>query len=352
MSKTGRVVLITWASVMTILAVGLIAFEAVRILGKNNLNNKSATSSPMLTQSEEPIPEDTGVKWQSDWVRYNGDVYDYNEDITTFLIMGIDKDDEIATEVPEGTDGGQADSLFLLVLNPHKNSVQIIGINRNAMTDVDIYDDNGKYQNTVVAQIATQHGFGNGMEESCQYQVKAVSNMFYQLPIHGYAAINMSAIKTINDEVGGVDVTPTVDFESGDFRFKDGETVHLDGDAAYAFLRGRSMTETGGADRRLVRQKQYLTAFIKKVIERTETQPTIAVDIYKAISKQMVTDVSADQLSYIASTVSGYEFDSDSLILMAGQTKMGEAYEEFYPDDDAKYEMFLDVFYEKINPEG
>nr|WP_330369769.1 LCP family protein [Butyrivibrio sp. FCS014] len=79
-------------------------------------------------------------------------------------------------------------------------------LNRNSMTDVDIYDEYGRYQNTVVAQIATQHGFGNGMEESCNYQVKAVSNMFYQLPIHGYAAINMSAIPIINDEVGGVDV--------------------------------------------------------------------------------------------------------------------------------------------------
>ena len=51
-----------------------------------------------------------------------------------------------------------------------------------------------------------------------------MSNLFYQLPIHGYAAINMSAIATINDAVGGVDVTPEYDFEIKDYSFKKGHS--------------------------------------------------------------------------------------------------------------------------------
>ena len=345
-------ILIIWCTVATLLLVALGAFEAVRVVGKSGLFSKNAVSAPVTKSTEVLTKTESAMKWEDDWVKHNGQIYDYNDDIMTFLIMGIDKADEEVSPVYGEINGGQADALFLLVFNPHDKTTKVIGINRNTMTDIEMYDEYGNYVNTIKAQIALQHGFGDGVEGSCELQKRAVSDLFYKLPIHGYAAINMSAITTINDEVGGVDVTPTVDFESGDFSFKDGETVHLDGDAAYAFLRGRNMTETGGADRRLVRQKQYLTAFIKKVIERTETQPTIAVDIYKAISKQMVTDVSADQLSYIASTVSGYEFDSDSLILMAGQIKMGEVYEEFYPDDDAKYEMFLDVFFFFFNPEG
>ena len=248
--------------------------------------------------------------------------------------------------------GGQADALFLLVFNPHDKTTKVIGINRNTMTDIEMYDEYGNYVNTIKAQIALQHGFGDGIEGSCELQKRAVSDLFYKLPIHGYAAINMSAITTINDEVGGVDVTPTVDFEAKDFAFKAGETVHLEGDAAYAFLRHRDMSEPGSADMRLERQKLYLTEFIKQVISKAESRPTLAVDIYKAISKQMITDVSVDQLSYIASTVSGYTFSQDSFMLLKGETKMGEIYEEFYPDEDAKYEMILDVFYEKINPEG
>jgi hypothetical protein len=33
---------------------------------------------------------------------------------------------------------------------------------------------------------------------------------------------------------------------------------------------------------------------------------------------------------------------------MEGETVMGEEFEEFYPDEDALYEMILDVFYEKV----
>ena len=207
---------------MTIIAGGLTTFEAMRIFGKQNLDSKSATTSPMFDEEMAGGPAENSAVWENDWVRYNGNVYDYNEDITTFLIMGIDKDDEVVKEVQEGTDGGQSDALFLLVLNPHDESIKIIGINRNTMTDVDIYDDYGRYMTTTIAQIAVQHGFGNGMEESCEYQVKAVSNLFYQLPIHGYAAINMSAISTINDIVGGVDVTVLEDLTKWDSKLVEG----------------------------------------------------------------------------------------------------------------------------------
>lgn len=31
-----------------------------------------------------------------------------------------------------------------------------------------------------------------------------------------------------------------------------------------------------------------------------------------------------------------------------GETVMGEEFEEFYPDEDALYELILDVFYERV----
>ena len=98
-------------------------------------------------------------------MKYEGKVYAYNEDIMTFLFMGIDKDNEVR-EVAEGTDGGQADALFLLVLNPKTGTFQIISVNRNTMTDIRLYGSSGEYLSTVQAQIAVQHGFGNGVEES------------------------------------------------------------------------------------------------------------------------------------------------------------------------------------------
>ena len=42
----------------------------------------------------------------------NGRIYEYNDDIMTFLIMGIDKNGEVQNN-RDATDGGQADALFL-----------------------------------------------------------------------------------------------------------------------------------------------------------------------------------------------------------------------------------------------
>ncbi|WP_029322725.1 LCP family protein [Butyrivibrio sp. AE3004] len=341
-------ILLIWCIIVTVILIGLGAFEVTRVVGKSGLFAKNAVSAPVATSTEVLTQEETAMQWQDDWIKHNGKIYDYNEDIMTFLVMGIDKLDEEVTPVYGEINGGQADALFLVVFNPHDKTTKVIAINRNTMTDVELYDKYGNFINTITAQIAVQHGFGDGMEESCELQKRAVSNLFYQLPIHGYAAINMSAITTINDAVGGVDVTPTADFKSGEYEFHVGETTHLEGDAAFAYLRGRDMTQIGSADKRLARQKQYLESFISQVIERTESEPTLAVDIYKAISKQMVTDVSVDQLSYIASTVSGYDFGKDSLYLLKGETRLGDEFEEFYPDEDAKYEMFLNVFYETV----
>lgn len=348
MRQKGRVFLIIWASLMTLIVVVLVGFEAFRLFGRSSLISKSATTTPTLAQNSAEVQE-RGPSWQSDWVRYNGSVYDYNEDITTFLIMGIDKMDDVVTEVPEGTDGGQADALFLLVLNPRKESIKVIGINRNSMTDIDIYDEYGRYQTTVVGQIAAQHGFGNGVEKSCEYQVKAVSNMFYQLPIHGYAAINMSAIPTINDEVGGVDVTVLEDLTKCDKALYEGAQVHLEGMQAYYYVKQRDTKIFGSSDMRFERQRQYLNAFIQAARDESERNPNAAVELFTAISDKMVTNITADEISYLAPLITRYSFDTSDLKMIAGKNQKNGEFEEFIVDEDDLYATIIDVFYEKID---
>ncbi len=351
MKRRGSIFLIIWASVMTLIVVALVGFEVVRFFGKSNLSAKSVTTTPIMS-GEDAETDDTGSQtWQSDWVRYDGGVYDYNEDITTFLIMGIDKEDTV-TRAIEGTDGGQADSLFLLVIDPRRQAIRIIGINRNSMTDVDIYDEYGRYQTTVVAQIATQHGFGDGMEKSCEYQVKAVSNMFYQLPIHGYAAINMSAIPTINDRVGGVDVTVLEDLTKWDKTLYKGAQVHLEGQHAFNYVKCRDIGIYGSSDSRLDRQRQYLNGFIEQARMTSRENPNTAVELFRAISDMMVTNISADEISYLAPLITNYSFDPDDLKIIEGETQKNGEFEEFIVDEDDLYKTILDVFYEKIDYVG
>ena len=353
MRGKGRVFLIIWASLMTLITLGLVGFEMVRIFGKSNLSSKSATATPVMSEMDYSGAESSkATAWQADWVRYNGEVYDYNDDITTFLIMGIDKEEEVVTKVPEGDDGGQADALFLLVMDPRKSTIKVIGINRNSMTDVDFYDEYGRYQTTMVAQIAAQHAFGDGMEKSCEYQVKAVSNMFYQLPIHGYVAINMSAIPTVNDQVGGVEVTVLEDLTKWDKSLKKGAKVHLEGDQAFHYIQTRDVTIYASNDSRLERQRQYLNGFIEAVREKSTQDPSFAVDLFKSVSDMMVTNISVDEISYLAPYITSYSFDPSDIRMIAGQTQKTGKFEEFIVDENDLYQTIIDTFYEKVDYVG
>ncbi len=322
---------------------------AVREIGKHRLYHRPVTLQPVLqsVREEEILTEEEHEKWQEGWVKYQDAVYAYNEEILTFLIMGIDKLEDVK-EAEGGTDGGQADALFLVVLNPKDKSIRVVAINRNTMTDVDIYDNNGEYESTVKAQIAIQHGFGDGMERSCEYQEKAVGNLFYQLPIHGYAAVNMSAISTINDVVGGVDVTIPEDLAGFNEEFVEGRTLHLMGENAFWYVKYRDTDTFGSADMRLDRQKQYLTGFIDVAKQAVHKEPSVAIDLYQAVKPQMITDVSLDEVAYLAPILAEYSYDAEGFYTLPGETVMGEQYEEFYPDEDAMFEMILDVFYEKV----
>lgn len=352
-------VLIVCGSILICLFVALCGVGVVRAIGRNRLYSRAdANQLDMQLESElenEEEQEDTEQtetetkksEWKEGWVKYKGKIYEYKEDILTFLIMGIDKNSDVK-EVKEGTDGGQADALFLAVVDSTDKSIKIVGINRNSMTDIKIYNEEGNYVDTVKAQIAVQHGFGNGMEESCEYQKEAVEKLFYGLPIHGYAAINMSAIATINDAVGGVEVTVLEDLTKIDKNLVKDEKVHLMGKSAFWYLKYRDTKIFASSDLRLARQKQYLNSFIGAAKRAAKEDISVVLNLYQAVMPQMVTDVSLDEVAYLAPILLDYQFGEKSFYTMKGETVMGEQFEEFYPDDTALYEMILEVFYEEV----
>ena len=353
-SKYRKLILIV-CSILSIVLILAAAYAAVKEIGRSNLRKKARAVQPQMMQvKEQELTAEEEAVWQEGWIKYQDKIYAYNEDILTFLFMGIDKDGDVA-EVAEGTEGGQADALFLLVLDPHDKTIQVIGINRNTMADVDIYNEEGAYVTTTTAQIAVQHGFGNGMEESCEYQLKAVQRLFYNLPVHGYAAVHMNAIISLTDLLGGIELTALEDVgsafegrEKGQIIIQKDEQVLLDGKKAYSYVRFRDVKVEGSADMRLKRQQQFLGEFIQKTKAQTAKDLTLPVCMYQEITKQMVTDVTVDEVAYLAGTALDYRFDKNRFYSLQGETVMGERFEEFYVDEDALYEMILDIFYEPV----
>lgn len=352
--KRKKAVIIVIATILGVIFLLAVTYMAAGAVGKYRLKNNAQIEAPVLdTVETEIISEEEEEIWQPGWVKYKGQIYAYNEDILTFLFMGIDKNEEQVTAVAEGTNGGQADALFLLLLNPHDKSVSVLAINRNTMTDIDVYNEEGSYVNTITAQIAVQHGFGNGMEESCRYQVDAVRKLLYDVPIHGYCAINAKAVIPITDMVGGVELTVLEDVQkygskSHEIILTEGETKVLDGENSYSYVRFRDVSIEKSANGRLERQKQWLTAFMKQVKEQTAADISLPVKLYNEITNYMVTDVSVDEVAYLTSIASGYTFEKEHMYSLTGETVMGEKFEEFYVDEEALYELILQLFYEPV----
>lgn len=347
-----RSTILAWLLVMCIFAIiVLIVIALVMTIGEKSLRDKAQSSAPNMVVEEENNAEnsaESNVVWQEGWVRYDGKIYAYNDDIITFLVMGIDKEDEVA-ESASGTDGGQSDAMFLVIVNPHEKEINILAINRDTMTEIQMVGM-GPDGTTVAgfAQITVQHGFGDGKEQSCELTRDAVSSLLYDLPIHGYVAVNMDAIPIINDTVGGVEVTVLEDLTWVSEKLKQGERITLKGMDAYNYVRFRDEGVFESARGRLARQQQYLSAFAQKLKDATKDDITVPVKLYQELSKYMVTDVTVDEVAYLAGQLLDYSFSGDNVYTMEGETVQGEIYEEFYPDTDALKELMLELFYEEV----
>lgn len=343
--KLKKIILWTTGVLTALFAVLFITLLIANRSGRTSLLKNASSRMPRFSEElDQPLPDE---EWQEDWIRYQGKVYDYNENILTFLCMGIDVDD-VLSEQQQGWDSGQADALFLLVLNPDTKKMTIIAIDRNTMTDVDMYDRENNFLGTAQAQVNLAHGYGDGREGSAQNQVKAVSRLMYELPIHGYCAINLPAIYILNDTIGGVDVTILEDFTSEYFPFSPGETVHLDGRLAYFYIRYRDVDVGESARMRLGRQKQYLLAFVEKAKQEFAKDVTLPLRLFNAAAPSMVTDLTADEVVYLAVEAAGYTFSEDDLIILPGFTDTSGEFDEFYADQDALKQIIIDVFYTEV----
>lgn len=327
------------------LTIAVACFWGVRAVGKTELYHNAKAETPMLDL--ELDVEDDEV------VIYNDVSYKYNEDILTFLVMGTDSLEKLPSpeSVTDYTKGGQADTLFLVVVNPHIEEVKVIAINRNTMAEVDVYDSDNNYIRTDLLQICLQHGYGSGLQDSCERQVSAVSKLFYDLPIHGYLSMNMAAVSILNDSVGGVEleVLENVPWGTDVIAYGEGNVVTLEGMDAYYYLQYRDVEVFDSSTMRLTRQKQYLNALAHKMINKTKEDITFPLTVLDAIKDYMVTDVNISKVTYLASSYIGYEFDIDGIYNLRGETIIGGGgFEEYIVDDDALYELIIDIFYEKV----
>jgi LCP family protein required for cell wall assembly len=288
----------------------------------------------------------SGIQYEDDGriVYYNGHTYEFNDNIASILFMGIDNR-KLKDNAVSGT-GGQADALYLFTYDTKRGHIKVLSLNRDIMTDISRYDEGGNYVDTATAQLCLAYAYGDGKQTSAENQVTATERLLYNIPINTYYAIDLDAIKILNDDVGGVTVTPDYTFES----FTKGQTVTLKGDMAEAFVRHRDTSLLDDNLRRMDCQKQYLTAFASSIVPAIRKDFHVSLDLYKDTTTNTVTNISAPILTYLgwslATNYTGLNIQSTSGKYVDSPK---DSSAEYKISKKKLFETVLDFYYKQID---
>ena len=297
-------------------------------------------------------PEPRGdyhLRYEDEQLTINGHTYRQRKNLTTILFMGIDKKEE-SGDVPaylQYLNGGQADFLRLMVIDPLDKTITQIEIDRDTMTSITMLGTMGAKLGYRTAQISLSHSFGDGQEQSCGFTVEAVSNLLYDVPIKYYAAMNLDGISVINDILGGVTVTLEDDFSGIDPAMTQGTTLTLVGDQAEIFVRSRMSVGVGTNEARMKRQQQYVTQMMELLNDRIHASSDFIGTLFDDLAPYLCTNMSRAQMMNDAWTAKDYT--RLPLVSIGGTHAVGsDGYMQFLPDEDALEQVVLDVFYKKV----
>lgn len=283
----------------------------------------------------------------ADIVTINGVKCKPNWDIKTYLFIGEDaRGVKKAKSEADGT--GQSDVLELLVLDTKNNTYHTLPINRDTITDVKSLDDDGSYLATTKTQIALAHANGDGMEESCENTVDAVSNMLYGIQIEGYICLDMDAIKVLNHLAGGVTVTIEDDFSKSDKSLITGKTVTLTDDQAMHYVHDRMNVGDGTNTCRMRRQKAYINALAPIYEQKLKSDSGFINDFYNELSDYMVTDMSVGEMGNVANMILNSEDKGEMSIKGTNAVANDDGFNEFTMDETSRGDVAMELFFNKV----
>jgi LCP family protein required for cell wall assembly len=300
-------------------------------------------------EDQEIKPEPRGdyhLRYEDEQMTMNGVTYRQRSGLTTILFMGIDQDSE-ERDIGNYRNGGQADFLRLLVIDPSEKTISQIQIDRDTLTPITILGVLGNRSGTRTMQIALSHGFGDGKEQSCELTVEAVSNLLFNVPIKYYVAMNLDGISVMNDSLDGITVTLEDDFSHLDPTMTKGKTLTLVGDQAELFVRSRMSVGVGTNEARMARQQQYLTAMMDRLNEKIHADSNYVGTLFDALAPYLVTSISRSAMITEAWTARDYQ--RLPVKQPQGVHQVGESgYMEFLVDENSLAQIVLDTFYEKV----
>ncbi len=332
MARWKRVLLIIACVLLALLLLVFSVFGILWLKGRNALLGGNNVTLEPPTGYDVTIDDDQTVI-------YNGERYQYNPNMTTVLCMGTDKN---ATESERDQANGQADAIFLVAIDTASGKTTVIAISRDIMAEISIYDQKGNFVGTEVHQICLAYAYGDSPEAGCNNMVTAVSRLLCGVPINTYFSIDWSTVPLLTKSVGGVTV-PAYDKEWNPI----GGTVTLTGDDSVDYLRGRRHDVVTANNNRMERQASYLKSFAAKAIEQSRANPSFPLKLFDMLGSHSTSNIDASRITYLSTVFldNGAQMNFRSV---AGEITMGDDFAEMRVDQQALFELVLEVFFQKV----
>lgn len=340
----------TWAAAA--IAAALLAFGGYTVYLYQGRLAAQAQAEEWRQQREAAGPDGAAQEGEEfgqekEEIVYNGDTYVRNTYMKAYLFLGVDRPGTFTEPTVPGQ-GGQSDGIFLAAWDTSRNTVQVVMIPRDTMTEIILTDLSGNELGADVQHITLGYAYGDGLERSCEYMSRAVTNLCGGLGIDGYMSIGLGALPVLNDLVGGVEVTvEDGSLAEADDRFSLGETIRLEGDEAERFLRYRDIGVTQTAIGRMDRHKAYLEGFARAAKETARKEDGLAVKILDGIAPYMVTDMAKDEYLKLAADFlsSSQTLTEADFLTLPGEGAETGLYDEYHVDKDEVLQMILGLFY-------
>lgn len=274
-------------------------------------------------------------------IERDGIKYFPRQDITTFLVLGIDKFGPVESSGYYLNDG-ESDVILLIVFDETNKKYDVICLNRDTMVEMPVIGVGGKKAGTTYGQLALAHTYGSGLEDSCENSKATVSALLNGIFIDYYVSVNMDAISIITDAVGGVPVTVTDDFSEIDSSIFQGD-IRLNGEQAVSFVRLRKDIGDQLNTSRMNRQKEFMNGLINSIQIVTDKKESLIKETYEKLVPYMVTDFSINSAAHLFDKYANYE--QGNIIIPEGKNIKGEKHMEFYLDELLFDEIIINTFY-------
>jgi LCP family protein required for cell wall assembly len=270
---------------------------------------------------------------------FNKYYVDNSEDLTEVKVIGIDMEDNGKSDVEDveekivektkleklieqsnrinilvfGTDGGRADTIFLVSYDPDNNLADIVSVPRDTYHKVEGFDAPGQNK------INAVYGFKNvGGSKGMKYFLSE----FLNVPIDNYVKVNYSGVAAIIDVIGGIAINVPFDMNYDDkwanpelhIHFEKGLQT-LNGKQAVEYLRWRKNNgEEGRGDLdRITRQQN----FVKKVVDKA-----LGLKLPKVVKASLNcirTDMSAGDIVNLATKASDFKMNNLEIYRILGR---------------------------------